>query len=367
MKNRVRHYNGVHERIIVIMSFLIAMVIMSIPSQSYASEKMVDADGTSLTVNNLMSGDTVSAFRVINVSYEHGSETRAFADGFSYGSAQDQSDNQKGLVAYNELTDEAAIQSAVQSFIDQKNDSTPSYAATANGDAAIFDELPFGQYVIQVTSVDGSRQYSNMLANVVADAYQVSPITVSAKYIDTMNPPDIEIEKDSNIHTVDYAGQPIEYTLTATQPVQFGVAHNVHIVDSLDQDAIDVGMKLNKDVQVYGTDGSLINNVLITYKESNGNVVGFQIDLPDPMNYNDVITVKYTGDTSSIKSPTEIHNTTQIWSDESSDDDDNIVDYKFGDSLQQTGDSLRTLSYAGMIAGVIIIMSIVAYKRRSRR
>lgn len=334
-------------------------------------EKLVtrlDATSTiQLVIDNTMDGDTFKATRVVISDYTGTALERKFASGFSYGTNADTRDD-NGLGTYLELTDASAIKNAVSQFEKQVQDSSESYTSTSEGGHAVFDALPLGQYIVQGTSADGSRTYETMLANIEPSvenqSYVLTPVAITAKYTDVVNPPHLTIDKDSDAGPNADPNKPIHYKVVANQDVKFGTAHNVHISDKLSDEAASAGMKLNHDVIVRDGNGKVIDGATVTY---NSDSTGFQVDLPDPMGYNESVTLEYTGDASKMTRAVAIQNTAKVWSDECAEVADDLIVNIDKDKLQQTGDTRPYLYGALAVGAAAIIIGIAAHSRRKRQ
>lgn len=368
-------------------SALVVPVLISYVSPAHAKAEINEDTTGCVRIEDVKDNEEFIATRVINTTY-NGSLSRSFALGFSYGDNFDnRSDN--GLSAYLSLTDASALADAVEGFAKQITDQSESYRTVSAGGVAFFDNLPMGQYVIVGVPTDASRSYQMMIGNVeptVFDGeYQMTPITISAKFEDFITEkPKLTLDKTADKEEI-MRGDTISYRVEVSPLRGSSKVRNIHIVDALTPDTIATGMYLNQDVVIFDKDGVPIEDAVITYTNVNKFAIGYTIDLLGEFEPDAKFIVTYTGNTSAMIEDANITNIAQTWCDKVDPIDDTVVvkvnskltitqgesaypdQLKVSVELFQTGDVLPYV-FCGAAATALlgIIIAVVVRRRRDR-
>lgn len=373
----------------VVIAVMLAVPALSVFSPQSAMAEITNDSKGDIVISDVQDNEDFIAVRVINTTYDNGTVSRAFADGFSYGDNSDaRSDN--GLSAYLALSDTAAIADAVEGFSKQISDSSETYRTVASNGVARFENLPMGQYVIIGTPLDASRVYQKMVGNVepsVTDNdYAILPVEISAKYETIqVEKPKLEIEKTADVESI-YRYAEVNYTVIVNPASDSSAVKNVHIVDALDDATIEQGMKLNQDVKITFANGDEVDNAAIVYTNVDGNTVGYTIDVPGEFSPDTVFIVTYSGNTEDLAESPRVVNVARTWCDDVEPIDDTVIIEgeeeditptqtpleQFVQDLQnaasefivQTGDKLPFV--IGGVAAVAIIAILLVRRRKDK-
>lgn len=364
------------------LAFLLALpLIVMYAAPAVAKAEIHSGSVGSIVVNDVKPNETFTATRIIETSYD-GAILRTFAPGFSYGdNAENRSD--RGLSAYLALSESAAKEDAVEELSRQITDQHETYRAVSSGTQVRFENLPMGQYIIVGTPADASRTYQEMLGNVeptVLDdgEYGIVPVEISAKYLVPEEKPKLKIDKEADKDSV-YRGQEVSYEVVVKPGDGSSDIRNLHIVDSLDQDTISCGMRLNQDVRISFEDGSPVEDAVVVYTMVEGSTVGYTIDVPGVFPPDTQFIVNYTGDTTNITENKNVVNIARTWCDGVEPVEDTVIlppdDTKivetgnktpsWTDFMPQTGDELmRLIVGIAAVAGGAAILVVIARKKK---
>lgn len=296
----------------VLLSVLIATMGLPFAATSASAAPTDDLRGA-ITVTRVQDGDEFSAVRIIDtIVANNGAMSHRFADGFSYGDNADVRTD-KGLNAYSTLTDDVAKQDAASEFAKQVTADSERYEAVASGDAALFENLPLGTYLIQCTKPNGTHSYQYMVDSVLPTFDGTAwvfegPTIVNAKSIKgSETTHELTKQVEPTMLPADVGERIATYNVVVT-PTGDNVLSNLRVVDALDEDAIAAGYVLNQDVVVTsGNDGSIVETATISYQTMSDKTVGYTIDIPS-FPQDDTLNITYTADAQDVISAMTLNN-----------------------------------------------------------
>ncbi len=192
------------------------------PMSVFAAERTVDADSkASITVQNAVPNDVLAAYKVVDITYNVGSNNLTYAWNINF------ADYFAGTTSYNAtaytvdafaaLADDSpdlkALLAQLPNYITNKAISPVDTQTVAADGTATFADLAMGEYFIRPTS--STSVYQLMLQKiepiVVNDAYVIDDVTFTAKN------EEVSIEKTADKTSVT-KNEKVNYTITVDIP-----------------------------------------------------------------------------------------------------------------------------------------------------
>lgn len=243
----------------------LTLVIAMMPYSAFAGTPVTSTTTGSITINNAVNEDTFAAYKVVDITYDDGTNhlTYAFNAAFaSYFSSLSPALTVEGLAGLASETKELKdVLAGLPQYI-KTNAITPVKTDTVAGGKVAFTDLAMGEYLIIPTSTTSVYQLilQKLEPRVNGGGYVLDDVTVNAKKAE------ISVTKTADKTSVTKK-EAVTYTITADIPNYLLSAQKktFRIVDTLEsgltlvQDSVDV--KFSDDASVTAGMYSLDKNV----------------------------------------------------------------------------------------------------------